>query len=55
MYAGSTTFCIHVPMFDKNEPHHMYLKSRAASADLALPGRCGLPSSISKFGLLSVI
>src|SRR3954452_24934752 len=49
MYAGSTTFCIHVPMFDANEPMNMIRKSRYDIAALALPGRkpcCGSPAVV---------
>ena len=38
-YAGSTTFCIQVPMLLANEPAHMRRKSGYASAARALPGR----------------
>src|SRR4051794_1444449 len=49
MYAGSTTFCIHVPMLEANEPMNIVRKSRYDIAALALPGRkpcCGSPAAV---------
>jgi hypothetical protein len=42
MYAGNTTFCIHVPMLDANAPYQTRRKSRDASAARTVPALCGL-------------
>lgn len=42
MYAGKTTFCIQVPMFDAKFEYHMMRKSRYPNAARAVPGRGGV-------------
>jgi hypothetical protein len=37
-YTPRVTFCIHVPMFDANEPNQRMRKSRLASAERTVPG-----------------
>ena len=39
-YAGSVKFCIHVPMFEANNPSQIHRKSRYDNAARAVPGRC---------------
>src|SRR6476661_571478 len=46
-YAPSTTFCIHVPMFDANVPNHTMRKSRCRSAAPAVPRVYGTSPSTS--------
>lgn len=56
MYAGKTTFCIHVPMFDAKFEYHMMRKSRYPNAARAVPGRGGVrPKAFCGMSVIGVV